>query len=168
MCGPAALAPLLIASTVVSTIGAGFSALQANAQGKYQAKIADRNADMARESERSAQDATKQEAAAHYRQMAQLKGQQRVAMAAGGIDLNFGSAADLQADTQLQGNEDLNRIYESGSQRARSFDIEAANFGATAQARRQAASGALVSGVFNMGATALGGATQYAKLVPRI
>ena len=73
-------------------------ALKSNAQSNYQARVADQNAKLAAEAARTQQDATRQELQSHWRRQAQLQGQQRVAMAAGGLDLGFGNAADLQAD----------------------------------------------------------------------
>ncbi|CAN5349246.1 hypothetical protein BH10PSE12_BH10PSE12_18840 [soil metagenome] len=60
--------------------------------------------------------------------------------------------------------EDAARIYDHGAQAVKGLDIQAANYRSQSQASKQSATGALVGGVFNMGATALGGATQYGKL----
>ena len=46
MCDPLTLT---IAATAVATAGAGFSALQQNAQANYQAKVADQNAKLSAE-----------------------------------------------------------------------------------------------------------------------
>jgi len=161
MCDPLTLTA---AAAAVSTIGAGFGALQANAQNKYQAKVADRNADLANEAARQEQQNTRDAAMQQYRRTAALKGQQRAAMAANGVDVNFGSALDLTADTDMLANEDVRRIYDQGYQRSRGFEVEASNYSSQASASRQAATGSLIGGVFDVGSTALGGATQYAKL----
>lgn len=161
MCDPATLA---VSAAVMSTISAGVGAVGAASQARYQAKIADRNADMASEAAAQEQENTRQSALQHYRQVAQLKGKQRAAMAANGIDLNFGSALDVQGDTEMLAREDTSRIYQQGFQRARGYDVESANYGAQANASRQAAKGALIKGAFDMGSTALGGASQYGQL----
>ncbi len=161
MCEPTTL---LIASTAVATLGAGYSALQANAQSRYQARVADQNARLAEDAARQEQDNTRDAALQHWRKVAQLQGEQRVAMAAGGLDVNFGNAADLSADTELLAREDADRIYRQGAENVRGRDIEGANYRSQAQASRQAASGALNGGAFNMAGTALGGAQQYATL----
>lgn len=161
MCDPGTL---LIAGTAVSTLGAGYSALQANAQNTYQARVADQNARLSAESARQEADNTREAALQHYRKVAQLKGQQRVAMAGGGLDVNFGNAADLTADTEMLAREDAGRIYRQGAENVRGFDIEGSNYRSQAKASRQAATGALVSGAFNMASTALGGAQQYSKM----
>lgn len=163
MCDPATIGTLMIASTVVSTAGAGFSALQANAQAGYQAKVADQNAKLAGEAARQEADNTRDAALAHYRKVSALQGQQRVAMAAGGIDTNFGNAADLTADTKMLAQEDTRRIYDQGAENVKGFNIEGMNYQAQAAASRQAGKGALIGGAFDMAGTALGGATQYAS-----
>lgn len=161
MCEPTTL---LIAATAVSTLGAGYGALQANAQSSYSARVADQNARLSAESARQEADNTRDAALQHYRKVAQLQGQQRVAMAAGGLDLGFGNAADLTADTDMLAREDARRIYDQGAENVRGFDIEGSNYRAQAKASRQAATGALIGGAFDMAGTALGGASQYSQL----
>src|SRR3546814_10733482 len=85
---------------------------------------------MASEAAAQEQENTRQSALQHYRQVAQLKGKQRAAMAANGIDLNFGSALDVQGDTEMLAREDTSRLYQQGFQRARGYDVESANSGA--------------------------------------
>lgn len=162
MCLPAA--PLALAAAAMAVVGTGVSALQANAQAKYQAKIADRNADLANQSAEREILNTREEAMAHYRKIASIKGQQRVAAAANGVASDFGTAADVLADTDMLGREDVGRIYEQGNQRARGYEIEASNYSSEANAQRQAGKGALVKGLFDMGSTALSGASQYKGL----
>lgn len=161
MCGPPALAA---AAAVVSMAGTGMKALQANAQAKYQAKIAERNAALEREAGLQEDKATKEAALAHYRKVGQLKGQQRLAAAANGVSADFGTAADVLADTDMLSREDVRRLYEDGNNRRRSRDIAASNYMGEAQASRQAGKGALIGGLFDMTATALGGAQQYKTL----
>lgn len=162
MCLP--LAPLALAGAAVSAIGTGMSALQANAQARYQAKIADRNAAMDQEAAQQSILNTQDEALAHYRKVAALKGEQRARAAANGVSLNFGTAADVLSDTDLLAREDAKRIYEQGNQRTRGFDIQGSNETAQAGADRQAGKGALIKGVFDMGSTVLSAASQYGKL----
>jgi len=155
---------LTIAATAVATAGAGFQALQANAQNTYQARVADQNAKLSAEAANQEKQNAADAALQHYRKVAQLKGQQRAAMAASGLDVNFGNAADLTADTNMLAREDAARINQQGGQNIRTYDIEGANYRAKAAASRQAATGALIGGAFEMGSTALGGATQYSKM----
>lgn len=161
MCDPVTLT---LAATAVTMAGQGFQALQANKQAKYQAKIADRNAALENEAARTEIENTRTAALEHYRRTAALKGQQRVTAAANGISLDFGSPADVAQDTDMLAREDVNRIYQQGSQRTRGFEINASNFRADANSSRVAATNALVNGAFDMAGTALSGASQYGKM----
>lgn len=165
MCLPAA--PLLLAATAMSAIGTGIGALSANAQAQYKAKIAERNASLEREGWLQAQQNTRDASLAHYREIARIKGQQRVTAAANGVAIDFGTAGDVQSDAQLLGDEDQNRLYKQGYQNMRGHDIAAANFMGEANAARAAGKGALVKGVFDMGSTILDGASQYANMKPK-
>ena len=162
MCLPAA--PLALIGTALSAVGTGVAALQANAQANYQAQIAERNAGMEREAAQQEQENTRQAALAHYRQVAQLKGQQIVGAAANGVSIDFGTAGDTLADTEMLSREDAKRIYQQGNQNVRGHDIGASNYMGEANAQRQAGKAALIGGAFKMGSTVLGGASQYAQL----
>lgn len=161
MCDPISLT---IAATAAATIGTGYSALQSAAQSRYQGQVADQNAKLANEAARREEENTRDAALQHYRRVGALKGQQRVAMAAGGLDVNFGNAAELTADTDMLANEDVRRIYDQGAENVLGRNIESNNYRSQAKASRQAATGALVKGVFDVGSTALGGAKQYDAL----
>lgn len=162
MCLPAV--PLLIASTVVSAIGAGYSAYSQAQQSKYSAKVSEQNARLEAQAADMANQATREEALAHYRKVGQLKGQQQAAQAASGVDTNFGTSAAIADDTEMMSREDVSRIYSQGEQRTRGFDISSANYKAQASASRQAATSAMIGGALKVGETILGGASQYSKL----
>lgn len=160
--------PITIAAAAVMAAGQGFSALQATSQANYAAKVADQNARLAGEAARQETDNTRDAMLAHYRKVSALQGQQRVAMAAGGIDVDFGNAADLAADTKMLAQEDARRIYDQGAQNVRGFNIEGMNYQAQAAASRQAGKGALIGGMFDMAGTALGGASQYNQFKAKV
>lgn len=162
MCAP--VAPLMLAATALSAIGTGMGALQANSQARYQAKIAERNAGLEREAAQQSILNTQTERQEHYRKVAQLKGAQRARAAASGVGLDFGTAADVLADTDMLAGEDVKHINERGFQRTRGFEINVSNYLGEASAQRQAGKGALIKGAFDMGSTILGGAQQYKRL----
>lgn len=162
MCIP--VAALAIASAAVGTVGTVVGAVAQAQQANYQASIADQNAKIAASQANDAVQNTNLEALRRSRQNAQVAGQQQAAMAANGVDLNFGSAVDVQKDTKMFGAEDLSQIYKQGNENARGFDISGFNYRSQAAASRAAASGALIGGAFGALGTALGGATQVAKL----
>ena len=112
MCEPATLA---IAAAAVTAAGQGYAALQSAAASRYEARVADQNARLETEAAFRETENTKTAALAHYRRVAQLKGEQRVAQAANGVSLDFGSAADVAADTDMLAREDVQRIYDTGA-----------------------------------------------------
>jgi hypothetical protein len=159
MCVPVAVA-LGIASTVVSATGAVVSGIGQKQQADYQAQVQDQNAKLA---EDQAQDSilnTNLEAQRRYRDLAQTKGAQQAAMAANGVDLNFGSATDVQRDTAMIGAEDVAQIYKGGNERTKGFEINAFNARSEAVADRAKGVGALTDGIFKGFATALSGASD--------
>lgn len=161
MCEPGTL--LLIGSGL-SALSAGLGGVMAYQQGQAQAKLADRNAAMERNAAQEEMANTRTAALARYREIAKIKGQQRVAAAANGVGLDFGTAADIVGDTDMLGREDVGRIYQAGNNAVKSRDIAASNFSAQASMARSQATGALVGGVLDMGSTVLSGASQYEKM----
>lgn len=164
MCNPALLVPLTIASTAISALGQGYSALSANAQARYESKVATQNAQL---EEGRAGDALQRgttEAIRYQKQLSQQEGEQNAAMAANGIDISFGTAANVRSDTARAGLEDTMTIYKNAAREAQGYEINAANYRSQAAASKAQAKSAMVSGLFNIGSTVLGGATQIGKI----
>ncbi|WP_242528343.1 hypothetical protein [Novosphingobium sp. PY1] len=148
----------------MAAASAGVGALAANAQARFKAKIAERNADMEREAGQQELQNTREAALEHYRKIGQMKGAQRARAAAAGVGVDFGTAAGVVDDTTMLGREDVGRIYQQGAQNLRGHDIAASNYEGEASASRQAGSAALVKGAFDMGSSLLDGANQYSKM----
>lgn len=161
MCEPATLA---IIGTAVAATGAGVSAYMGYQQQQFRSKVAAANSKM--ESERAASEITKGQAErrALARKYAGLTGSQRAAMAANGIDVDFGSAADLLGDTSSLYREDLKTSVDNNAAAVRGIDISAANYMAESRAAKQAATGELISGAFDVGSTILGGVGKVKKI----
>lgn len=160
MCDPVTLTIAATAVTAGSQIMGGIaSANQAN----YAAQIADRNAKISAQQANDATENTKLEAQRRYRQIADTKGRQQAALAANGVDINFGTSVDLQRDTAMLGAEDIGQIYKAGNEQAIGFDREAWNSRAEASAQRSKASNAKLLGFAEAFGTVLGGANQIAK-----
>lgn len=155
--------PVSIGITAMAVLGSATSAISSYQQSRASAKVAERNAVMEAEAANTAQKATRQEALAHYRRVAQIKGQQQAAMAANGIDTNFGTSGDIKDDTTVLAQEDAGRIYDQGASAVKSYDINAANYRAQASASRKAGTGALIKGGFDIGSSILGSVSQYNK-----
>ncbi len=156
--------PVTIGLAALSVVSSGVGMIGQMNQASYQAKIADRNASLEREAARQEQENTREAALAHYRKIAATKGAQRVAGAANGVSLDFGTAADVVADTEMLGREDVGRIYAQGAQAVKGRDIGASNYTAEANAQRSARTGALIGGIADMGSSVLGGVSQYKTL----
>lgn len=153
----------MIASTAVSAGGQIVGAIGKSQQATYAASIAERNRVQAANQAKDAAENTALEAQRRYRQLNQTRGAQLAAMAANGVDLNFGTAVDVQRDTLMIGAEDVGQIYKAGNEKVKGFDNEAWNYAAEGAAQRAKAKGAIVEGVFGAAGTALGGASQLAN-----
>lgn len=161
MCGPPALAIGAAGLAAVGTMASGIS----QAQGlRYQARVADRNAQLENQQTLDAIQRGQTERVQLDRRYSALQGQQQAAMAANGIDLGFGSAADLARDTSMLRNEDAAALYKNQNEEIRGHDINASNYVGEGRAKRSAARGAIVSAAFGAASTALGGAQQYSRL----
>ncbi|MDH7973683.1 hypothetical protein QH494_15940 [Sphingomonas sp. AR_OL41] len=163
MCGPLAV-PLMIASTVISSAGQVMAGIGQSQQANYQAQVNDQNAKLSAQQANDSNQNTNLEAQRRYRTLAQTKGAQQAAMAANGVDLNFGSAVDVQRDTAMIGAEDVAQIYKGGAERTRGYDIQGWNYASQAAADRAKAKGALLQGIMGGLGTALGGASQVVKM----
>jgi hypothetical protein len=125
----AALSSLLLASSAsqgIAAVGTGISQSQASlAQGEYQQRMYETNARMA---EYQAQDAVKrgdQAAKAHDKQVKGVIGSQRAAMAAQGVEVDSGSALDLQTDTAAIGAQDSLTIKNNAWREAWGYKVQA-------------------------------------------
>lgn len=160
MCEPATLALAASAVAAAGTVAGGIS----TAKGlKYRAKVEERNAAIDRA---SAQDALKRgriEEERTGRRTAQLIGQQRAAAAANGVEVDFGSMADLQEDARMLGFEDAQTVRENAARESRGYEINAWNRKASASASRSQASAALWSSAFEAGGQLLSAASAFKK-----
>lgn len=93
--------PLAAVAAAASIAGAGVAAYGMVQQGKTTQQVADNNAKMAEYAAQDAQKRGEEDAMAVQRKAAALKSSQRVAMAANGLDLTYGTAADLQDQTDF-------------------------------------------------------------------
>ena len=161
MCDPLTIT---IAATAVAALGQGYSALSTNAQEKYASRIARQNARLENERAKDALQRGGEEARRFQRKLGQEMGQQNAALAANGIDITFGSAANVRGDTAMFGREDTRTIHENARREAQGYEINAANFLSESKAAKMRGRSALIQGGFNMASTILGGATQYRRI----
>lgn len=162
MCGPAAVVPLLIASTVITAGAQIYSGMAAKQQGKYEAKVFNRNAALERQSVVDAQSRQAIAQQQHWRKVAAAMGMQRAQAASLGLDVNFGSPGDLQEDTLMIGYEDASTINENFAKEIKGYDINAANDVVQAKAAKARGKAAMIGGLLSGAGTILGGASQVA------
>lgn len=132
-----------------------FNAFAANEQGKYQQKVANVNAGI---SERAAADAILRgslEADEQRKQTQQVIGSQRVAFAANGIDVNTGTAGQIQNDSAALGELDALTIANNAAREAYGYQVQAMD-------QRQQGKLARYSGKMEMIGSILGGAEKAA------
>lgn len=158
------LATLALIGAGMAAAGTGYSALAASAQSRGAARQAEANSREASASAADALERGKQDQVKHYREVSQRMGAQRAAMAANGLDISFGSAADFVGDTAMYGEEDASTIAENTNRDVRGFLIQGANYRAEAKSQRNASTAALISGGFGVASTLVGGAKEYKGL----
>ena len=147
--------------TLLSAIGAGLSIYQgyaagktAEAQAEAQASAMEQNANFSRAQAHDAIERGGQEELKLRRQLAQHKGNQRAILATGGIDIDSGSAVDVQNASISEGEHDAEAIrFNAARQRwgyiNQTENLEAQAAGMRAQgkaAARNALFGGIVSG----------------------
>lgn len=162
MCAPPAI--LALGAAVVSAAGTAYGGLAANAQGKYESRVAEQNARLVAEQSRDAIERGQRDAARLDREYAQTAGAQRAAMAANGIDIDFGSAAGVQQDTAMLRDEDRAAHDRNVFNELRGFDISAANERAKGRAARAKGQSAMIGSFISAGGTLLSGASQFGKM----
>lgn len=149
---------LTIGSTLLGAAGQIQQAQATAAANKYNAQVADMNAQI---SERRAKDAIERGAAEEQKkrqQVAQVLGKQQAAMAANGVDLTFGSPLDTIVDSSVLGELDALTIRTNAYREAYDYRVDAANKVASANLSRMNASAATTGGYLGAVGTILGGA----------
>ncbi|HAR04263.1 MAG TPA: hypothetical protein DCR72_01585 [Pseudomonas sp.] len=135
----------------MSLAGGMMGAQNARQQGAFQEAMAEQNAAY---KEAAAQDAEKRgavDADRYRRQVGQLIGSQRTGFASNGIDVNSGTAAEIQDDTAAFGEFDALTIANNAAREAWGYRVGAQNDlmnGRMAQSNaRSAATGSILGGV---------------------
>lgn len=121
MCDPVSIG---IALTVAST---AMAAKSASDQGKYQQKIANNNAIAAEYQAEGAIEKGDLEAKQARLRAGQEQGSARTALAANGLDVDFGSGVDLQGDILAAGEQDAQMSKHNAELSAWGFRNQASN-----------------------------------------
>lgn len=141
-----------IGGMVTSAIGSYFSAAAQKAMLKGQAAIAETNARIAEMGAQSALNQGQQQVGQLTLRAGQIKSGQRAAMAANGIDLGEGNAAEVQASTDIMKEIDANTLTANAVRSAWGYRTQATNFENDAIMKR--AQGSVIS-PFGSAATSL-------------
>lgn len=158
MCDPITI--MTIGAGVASAAGTVMSGYQSMQQGKMDAGIAKQNAAIEHESAAESLRVGGIERRKFWRDVGNLKGQQIASMAANGIDVDYGTAARIQDDTQLLANEDAQELYENIHQRTRGHIITSENYKMQAKAAKAAGKAAFASSLLSGAGTLLSSVSQ--------
>ncbi len=165
MCEPttiAAITPYLFAAgTAVTVYSAHEQAQSSKDLARYNAQVSDNNA---KASEYAAQDALRrgdEEAAAVRRNADMLKGSQRASMAARGLDLAEGTAAELQDQTDFFALTDIATVRKNAQREAWGIRTQGANYSSEANKNRAVASS--INPMFSAGSSLLTSGGQVAE-----
>lgn len=161
MCDPVTAGVVASVATIgsagVSAYGQYKAGQAQKAAANYQAEVDKRNAVVAQENANMERQAGIEEQRRQRLKTAQVIGQQKVAMAANGLDINSGTAADLLKDTAELGELDALMIGYDAERRARNHGVQGSNFMSQATLNQMSASNAFKSGLISAGGTMLGG-----------
>lgn len=129
----AALTAIAIGTAVVggalSMIQAGEASDAALLKGQYEKNQYDMNQKLADVQATDATTRGERDVSIYATKTRGLLGQQRVAAAANGVDVNYGSAAEVQADTMAQAGVNQNLIRNNAWREALGYKIQASNYG---------------------------------------
>lgn len=157
MCDPVSLA---VASTVVSAGSAVMGGYQQQAAAKFQAAQANQNAQLAAKQADQIQIQGADEALQLQRRIHAVSSAQTAGYAAQGLDVSFGSPADMIAGTAQMGAEDAARLRQTTQDHAQGLMIQSSNYSDSASAQKVAGSNAVTSGWMKAAGTVLSGASQ--------
>ena len=143
----------IAAASAIQTIGSAYTQSRAiKSQGQYERGVANINAGFSTLQAEDALARGEQDATAYQRQGRQLIGAQRARMAAQGLDLESGSALDVQEDTAAAVAQDVVAIRTNAWREAFGYRMDALNYKyagqfAMSDARNRARSTALTAGI---------------------
>jgi hypothetical protein len=128
----ALLPALAIAGTAISALGAVAGGISAGNEASYQAEVARQNQQIATQNQQRAAAATATQTEITGQKAAQQLGAVRAAFAANNIDVNSGSAADVQKGQRQTGYLEQENTSYAGAQQTYGYGVQASE--QTAQA----------------------------------
>ncbi len=168
MSGGISASTIAAASLAASAVGTGVAmygqSQQAAAQSQaanYQSAVARNNAIIANQNAQAALDAGQAQEQQQRLKTAGLIGAERATMAANGVELDSGSALNVQSSAASLGELDALTVRSNAARQAYGYQTQATNFGAQAQLDNSQASWASATGQIGMASSFLGGASQF-------
>lgn len=150
MCDPVS------ASVAAIGVGGGMKAYSQYQAGKYNSDMANAQAGIAEQSGRDALTRGAADANASLQQANKAASSQRVAMAAGGVDVGSGTALDVLSDTASAGAFDAAIAKNNAAREAYGYQVQAAMSRAEAKQARRQGNMAAVSTIMTTGANMYG------------
>ncbi len=161
---------LTVGSLALSALSAGAGAVgaiqSASAQSdaaKYQAQVSANNAIIANQNAAYATQAGEQAATVEGLKSAASAGAVRTGIAGNGIDVNTGSAADVQAQQRQAGLLDTETVRQNAAMQNYGFRTQSTGFTAESQLQRARAAQATTAGDIGAAGSLLGGASSVAS-----
>lgn len=153
MCEPTTL---MIASLALTGLGGVQTARAQRAAGEAEARAAEQNARTAQQQADQARQIGNIEEERQLRRVRAALGSQRAALAANNLDINTGTALDLQAETAGFGAADALNLRANALRQAWGFEVEATNSRNRASAARANARNAMMGTLITTGASMFG------------
>ncbi|MBB3453883.1 hypothetical protein FHT86_002139 [Rhizobium sp. BK313] len=127
------LATLGIVGAATSAVGSVFGGIASANQANYQAEVAKNNAKIAEQNATQATEAGEAQAQAESEKGAQVAGGIIAAQAANGIDVNSGSAVDVQQSQREESKLDTNTVMHNAELSAYGYRTQSTNYQAQAE-----------------------------------
>lgn len=166
MCEPTTLAIAGIAASVIGTGVAMEGQMQASAAAsnaaKYNAEVAAQNQTIANTEAAQATAAGQVEAQQKANATNEMVGRQKAELAANGVDVNTGSAVDLESDTKAAGQLDQLTIQNNAARTAAGFTNQGISYADQAQLDQANSENTLAVGELGAASTALKGGGSVA------
>ncbi len=150
-----------LAGMANSAIGSYYSASSKSSSLSFQADMNNLNAQLAENQAQNALLQGERQAGQLSMKYGHIKGSQRAAMAANGVDLGTGSAAEVQASTDIAKEIDMNTIAANAARSAWGFRTQSVNY--NNQALIERATGGSISPAGYGYSSMLGGAGNVAS-----
>lgn len=156
MCNPAIIPILQWVGAGLAVVGGVQQARAAKAAGEYAAEVDEQNAKIGRQQADQARQIGNMEEERQMRRVRAAVASQRAAQAANGLDVNSGTALDLQAETAGFGAADALNIRANALRQAWGFEVGAVNDINSASAARAGGRNAATGTLLTTGAQVVG------------